>query len=406
MHSGYRWLVALLLATATALNYLDRQSLPVVIAELQKQIAISPEQYARIQAAFLLAYAAMYAIGGRIIDYLGTKAGYAVFIAWWSAATVAHGLANSVGGLATARFLLGIGEGGGFPASAKAVAETFPPKERSFAFGLFNTGSSLGAVIAPPLISFVALSYGWRAVFYLAGAAGFAWLALWMLLFRSSAPEAPNSPRPSATPRESWLALLSRRETVGLVIAKFLSDAAWYFYIFWLPKYLNDARGLDTKAIGDYAWVPYAFAAAGSFFGGLASSWLLARTSDLNRSRKLVLGTSAAIMPVSLLISQAPLSSSLFFFGLAMLGHQCWSSLVQTVVADVFPPSSVATVSGLVGCAGSLGGLLFNLLIGWMITAFSSYSPVFTVSGLLHPLAFLVLVYFLPRIHPVEEVSP
>ncbi len=398
MQSRYRWLVAFLLATATALNYLDRQSLPVVVAELQKQIPISPEEYSRMQAAFLLAYAAMYAIGGRIIDHLGTKAGYAIFIAWWSAATIAHGFAQSVSGLSFSRFLLGLGEGGGFPASAKAVAETFPPKERSFAFGLFNTGSSLGAVIAPPVIAAVALSHGWRWVFYLAGGCGFVWLILWMALYRPAPTAATSEERPP-----SWLALLRRRETIGLVTCKFLSDAAWFFYIFWLPKYLNDARGLDTKAIGAYAWVPYAFAAAGSLFGGYFSSWLLARTADLNSSRKLVLGAAAAVMPVSLLISQAPLSAALFFFGLAMLGHQCWSSLVQTVVADIFPSRSVATVSGLVGCAGSLGGLLFNLAIGWIIQAFGSYAPAFTVSGLLHPLAFFVLLAFIPKIIPIEE---
>jgi len=398
MQSRYRWLVALLLATATALNYLDRQSLPVMIGELQKQFPISPEDYARIQAAFLLAYAAMYAIGGRIIDLLGTRAGYAVFIAWWSAATIAHGFAQSVGGLAWSRFFLGLGEGGGFPASAKAVAETFPPKERSFAFGLFNTGSSLGAIVAPPLIAAIALSWGWRWVFFCAGAAGFVWLAFWMLTFR---PDTVS--KVSAERRATWFELLRRRETVGLVTAKFLSDAAWYFYIFWLPRYLNDERGLNTKEIGAYAWVPYAFAAAGSLFGGMISSWLLVRTEDLNRSRKVVLAFSVAVMPISLFISQAPLSSALLFFGLAMLGHQCWSSLIQTVVADIFPAASVATVSGLVGCAGSLGGLLFNLVIGQMLAAQGSYAPVFTVSGLLHPLAFLVLIYFIPTITPTEE---
>lgn len=400
MPSRYRWVVASLLATATALNYLDRQSLPVVIGELEKHIPISPEEYSRMQAAFLLAYAAMYAVGGRIVDYLGTRAGYALFMAWWSAATIAHGFAQGVGSLTLSRFLLGVGEGGGFPASAKAVSETFSAEERSFAFGLFNTGSSVGAIIAPPMIAAIALSLGWRWVFYVAGAVGFVWLGAWWAMFH---PVDGESPRGAA--RASWFSLLRRRETLGFVAAKFLSDAAWYFYIFWLPKYLNDARGLNTKEIGLYAWVPYAFAAAGSLCGGYLSSWLMVRTGDLNRSRKLVLGASAALMPVSLLISHVPLASALFFFGLAMLGHQCWSSLIQTAVADVFPPRSVATVSGLVGCAGSIGGMLFNLLTGWMIQAFGSYTPVFAISGILHPLSFLLLLYFIPRIHPVEDLS-
>jgi ACS family hexuronate transporter-like MFS transporter len=410
-----RWVIAGLLAAATALNYLDRQSLPVVVSEVQKSIPVTDQQYAQLQFFFLLAYGIMYAAGGRVIDLLGTRTGYAVMIVWWSLANASHGLATGVLGLGAARFALGLGEGGGFPGSAKAVSEWFPARERSFAFGLFNTGSSIGALVAPPLIAAIATSLGWRWVFFLGGALGLLWVMVWLRIYdlparhrfitaaerdylASSIPSAP--PQAAPTP---WLSLLSYRQVWGLCAAKFLSDSAWYFFIFWLPKYLADVRHLDIKQIGYYAWIPYACAGLGSFAGGWLSSALIRSGASIDRSRKTALLLSAALMPVSLLIAASPLSLAIVFFSLAMFGHQFWSTIMQTLPADLFPSSVVGGVAGLAGAAGSFGGMLFNLLVGAVLTHYHGYGPVFLIAGLMHPLSFLLILFIVRRIEPIVQ---
>ena len=275
----FRWYIAGLLALATALNYLDRQSLPVAISEIEKTIPISDLEYSQLQVLFLIAYSIMYVVGGKLIDVLGSRLGYVLIIIWWSVANMLHGLVNSVLGLGIGRFLLGLGEGGGFPASAKVVSEWFPAKERSLAFGIFNTGSSLGAVIAPPLIAMIILGLSWRWVFFITGGLGFIWALIWWRIYTKPKDSPLTSDAERAYIAEGqeesktqakikWLDLFRYREVWGLVVAKFLSDAAWYFYIFWLPKYLGDMRGLDIKEIGYYAWIPYAAAGGGSFIGG------------------------------------------------------------------------------------------------------------------------------------------
>jgi ACS family hexuronate transporter-like MFS transporter len=296
---SYRWRIAVLLAAATALSYIDRQSFPVVAGEISKTILISDSQYARLQFLFLLTYGLMYAGGGRLIDRLGTRRGMGLSMFVWSAATVLHGLVTSVMGLGVARILLGLGEGGGFPRAAKAVAEWSPKKERSLAFGIFNTGSSVGAVAAPPLITAIVLASNWRWVFGAAGSAGIVWLLFW---WRTDDP--PNL-RESAQSGDAgnvavsapWAELFRRGDTWALVSAKFLSDSAWYFFLFWLPKYLGDVRHLDIKAIGYFAWIPYAFAGAGSLLGGWLSSFLIRCGWSLDASRRISLGIAAAMLP-------------------------------------------------------------------------------------------------------------
>lgn len=409
-----RWCIAILLAAATALNYLDRQNLPVVVTELQKHIAITDRQYSELQFLFLFAYGIMYAGGGKIIDWLGTRTGYAIMILWWSAANFLHGVVTSVAQLGVFRLLLGLGEGGGFPGSAKAVSEWFPPKERSFAFGIFNTGSSAGAVAAPPLIAAVVLLLGWRWVFFVTGVLGFLWALTWLRLYQPPARHrlitnaerqyietslAASAATSSSTVR--WMALFRYRQVWGLLAAKFLSDSAWYFFIFWLPKYLGDIRHLNIKQIGYYAWIPYAFAGAGSFVGGWLSSFLMSRNVSLDASRKIGLGLSAVMMPASLFIAASPLSLAIVFFSMALFGHQFWSTIIQTLAADMFPSSIVASVGGLMGAAGSFGGMLFNLLVGSLLTRYHSYSIVFVISGLLHPAGFLIVLSIVRKIEPV-----
>jgi ACS family hexuronate transporter-like MFS transporter len=407
-----RWWIGGLLASATALSYLDRQSLPLVVNEVRTEIPISDADYARLTSAFLIAYGLMYAGGGWILDQLGTRRGYAVMIVWWSAANFLTGFVSSLTGLQVFRFLLGMGEGGGFPASGKAVSEWFPARERSLAFGLFNTGSSVGAVVAAPALAFVAHSLGWRWVFYLTGAAGFVWVAAWLLVYerpensrhvtgeefehiRRELPSEASDTRPI-----HWTDLFGYRQVWGLMLAKLLTDSVWFFLLFWLPKYLGDVRGFDIRQIGYYAWIPFVFAGAGSLMGGGLGTLLMASGRSLDRSRKIALATSAAIMPVTIFVDHAPVAFAIAFYSLALFGHQFWSANVQTLAADLFPSRVVGSVEGLLGSAGSLGAAVVGELFGWLITH-HGYAVPFLLCGLLHPVGFAIIVLVVRRIEPV-----
>ncbi len=408
-----RWWIAGLLAAASGLAYVDRQTLPIVVGEIEKTIPITDQQFAHLQFMFLLAYGIMYAGGGKITDMLGARWGYVVFIVWWSAANVMQGTVSSVYGLGAGLFLLGIGEGGCFPAASKAISEWFPPKERSIAFGMFNAGSGIGATLAPPFIAAIVLSFNWRWVFFITGAIGFIWAVVWINLYypperhkriteteHSFLKEALSVPVGSAQ-RISWAGLFRFRQTWGLVGAKILSDSAWFFLISWLPKYLFDVRHLNTKSIGYYAWIPYAWAAFGSLFGGWLSSYLIRRKFSIDASRKICLGITAACMPVSLLITISPLTITIVFFSLAMLSHQFWSTIIYSVVTDIFPTGVVGSVSGLLGAVGAFGGMLFNLLAGLLLATYHSYTLIFMILGLLHPLSLIIILLVVRKIEPL-----
>jgi MFS transporter, ACS family, hexuronate transporter len=430
-----RWWVAGLLAAAAALSYMDRQSLPIVVGEIKKGIPLSNAQYGQLTSLFLLAYAIMYAGGGRILDWLGTRLGFTVMIVWWSAANFFTGTVTSVLGLGICCFMLGMGEGGGFPGSAKAVAEWFPARERSMAFGIFNTGSSVGAVIAAPMMALIVLLLGWRWVFFITGSIGFLWAWIWFKLYqppatsklisaaereylrqsgvrtveaetaRTSASPTSDCGRRTSNSRKAsprWFQLFAYRQVWGLMAAKFFSDAAWFFFILWLPKYLGDVRHLNIKEIGYFAWIPFLFAGAGSFIGGWLSSFLIRRNLTLDRSRKIALALSMALMPVSLLIAASPLSFAIVFFSLAMFAHQFWSANMQTLPADIFPAEVVGSVGGLLGSAGSFGGMLFGLIVG-RVVEHHGYGPVFLATGLLHPLSFLIILAAVRKIEPVTD---
>ena len=402
---------------ATAINYLDRQAFPVAISEIKKSIPISDSEYGIINSLFLFGYGTMYAVGGRILDVLGSRVGYTLMIVWWSLANMAQGLVSSVTGLGVTRFLLGSGEGGGFPGSAKVVSEWFPAKERSFAFGLFNTGSSLGAVLAPPLIAFIIVTLNWRWAFIISGLFGLVWVLLWLKY--SSTPAKSKYitdkeksflenelERKSVTigERIPWFSLFRYRKLWGLLTIKFLTDAGWFFFIFWLPKYLNDERGLDLNGIGSIAWIPYAFAGVGSFIGGWLSSFLIKRNFSLDSSRKIALGISAAMLPASLLITESTFVMAIVFFSMAMFGHQFWATIVQTLAADIFPSKIVGSVAGLMGCVGTYGAMLFSLLIGFIIEQFG-YTPAFIISGILHPISFILVFIIIQKIELVNITS-
>ena len=416
---GLRWRVAGILTLDTINNYMDRMTLSVVIIQIQASLAITDSEFAMLNSLFLLAYAIMYAGGGRLIDLLGTYIGFLLINVFWALAVIAHGSSNGFLGLAISRFLLGIGEGGGFPASSKAVSEWFPARERSIAFGMFNTGSSIGSLIAVPLFSFIMLTLGWRAVFFVAGGLGLLWSLYWAF-FYSLPEEHPNitdeelelitnAHREEAAEEPvvqvRWLDLFRDRAVMGLIAVKFLTDPVWYFYIFWIPKYLFDERGFDIAQVGYFAWIPYAAAGFGSMLGGWLSSWFIRKGRSLNLARKLTLGFGAALMPAAIMVVSVPVSLAIVFISLAFMGHQIWNVVIQTLPADLYPKSHVGSVAGLIGSSGAFGGMVFAAFVGWLLASAGSYAPVFAIAGLLHPISFAILLLMIPRIRRVTPAA-
>jgi ACS family hexuronate transporter-like MFS transporter len=403
--SHLRWYFVTLVAAAIAISYFDRQTVSVAISTIQRTIPISNQQFSYLQTSFLLSYAAMYVIGGRLLDRLGTRRGFLIIMLWWSIACALHGFAITFAWLLIARFLLGMGEGGAFPAAARVVAEWLPPQERATAMGFINAGTAAGSLLAPPLIGVVLIYSGWRAVFFAAGAIGILWVLWWAVSYRDSPFMLPiGAPDAQAQPRQlSLRAILSLHGVQALVFAKFMSDSAWYFLLFWLPKYLYDARGFNVKEVSYYAWIPYAASGIGSFLGGWFSSRLLRSGRSLDVSRKLVLGVNAAMMPAVMLVPLVPVRYALLLFSIAFFAQQSWSGLIMTIPADVFPLSAVGTVSGLVGFGGSIGGAIFSLAAGALLGHGFSYSLLFVLVGTFHLIGFLALVFFGGRIQPLQR---
>lgn len=394
--SRTRWRVATLVSAAIAISYLDRQALPVAVNAVQRDIPLTNTQFGDLTSAFLLAYAVMYAGGGVVVDRLGTRRGFLAIMIFWSIACASHSLASGFGMLAISRLLLGMGEGGGFPAATKVIAEWFPVAERSTAMGIVNAGTAVGAVVAPPAIAAILLHGSWRWVFVACGAAGLLWAAWWASVYASPA-ERPSVAAPAGPPL-GWTRLLSFRQVWGLIVAKFLTDAAWFFYISWLPKYLYDDRHFDVKQVGSYAWVPFAAAGVGCLVGGWFSSALVRQGRSIDVSRKLALGLSAAVMPAIVFVTRAPVEWAIVIFSLAFFGQQSWSTLVMIVPTDLFERRIVASVAGLVGFGGAMGGLLMNLAAGRLLDAGFTYAAVFNIVGTLHVIAFGVILLAIPRI--------
>jgi MFS transporter, ACS family, hexuronate transporter len=408
-----RWRIAILVSAAIAISYLDRQTLPVAIKAIENDIPLTNQQFSYLQSAFLISYAFMYAGGGKLTDALGTRLGFTLIMAVWSLACMSHGLAIGFMTLAASRFLLGMGEGGAFPAATRVVAEWFPVNERATSMGIINGGTAVGAVAAPPLIALILAYMNWRWIFFFTGAIGLLWTGWWRRVYfppqehpnlssRERQEIQPVFDVPVPTRKIRWTDLLRIREAWGLVIAKFLSDAAWYFYLFWLPKYLYDARGFDIKAVGRLGWIPYAAAGVGCLLGGSFSSYLVRRAFSLDVARKLALGLSAALMPLVLLVPRAPVLWAFVIFSLAYFGQQSWSTLVMVLPTDLFPNSVVGAVAGLVGFGGAMGGIAFGELVGYLLDHGYGYGIVFTLAGTFHVIAFLVILILVPAVKPLD----
>lgn len=400
------------MSAAIAISYLDRQTLPVAVRAISHDIPLSNEQFSTLQSAFLLSYAFMYAGGGKLTDALGTRRGFTLIMLFWSLACASHALALTFGMLAVSRFLLGAGEGGGFPAATKVVAEWFPTRDRATAMGIINAGTAVGAVAAPPLIAVILSALSWRWIFLITGAIGLLWTGWWILSYSAPAVVMESdsgldkSPANSVNPHTDlhWVDLLRVRESWGLVTAKFLSDAAWYFYLFWLPKYLYDARGFDIKAVGTFAWIPSAAAGIGCLLGGWFSSYLVRREFSVGTARKVALGLSAVIMPLIILVPHVAVSWAIVLFSVAYFGQQSWSTLVMVLPTDLFPQSVVGSVAGLVGFGGAIGGILFGQLVGYLLDRGLGYGDVFLLAGSFHLIAFVVILVAIPTFRPSEVV--
>jgi ACS family hexuronate transporter-like MFS transporter len=396
-----QWFFVALVTMAIAISYFDRQTLPVAISAIQHSIPLNNQQFSWLQSAFLIAYAALYVGGGRLLDVLGTRRGFIIIMLWWSIACAVHGLAANFGFLLAARFLLGMGEGGAFPAATRVVAEWVPLHQRSTAMGIINAGTAIGSVLAPPLIGIVLLTSGWRMVFFAAGALGIAWVIWWALSYKSSAMVSIASLDARELAQQlSFFDIVSMRRVQVLVFAKFMSDSAWYFYLFWLPKYLYDARGFDVKQVSYYAWIPYAASGVGSFLGGWLSSKLLSRSLDF--SRKFVLGLSALFMPVVMLVPHVPVAWALVLFSIAFFCQQSWSGLIMTLPADMFPLSAVGSVAGLVGFGGAIGGAIFGVVAGFLLGHGFGYGTLFFIVGTFHIIGFMAILLLGGRVQPLK----
>lgn len=394
--SPLRWMMISLAFAATVVNYLDRQTLSVIAPVLQHDFGMTNEAYGRIVFAFMLAYTLMNALCGPIIDRLGTKAGYALTVAWWSAAELMHSFARGSFSLGVYRFLLGLGEAGNWPAAVKVVAEWFPVEDRALASGIFNSGSSVGAVIAPPLVVAIILRYNWQAGFSVIGGLGFIWLAVWLLIYRTPA----RSSRDLVPPRTPVRELISSRFLWQFTLSKVFSDPVWYFYTFWFPQYLKSGRAFDMKEIGEWAWIPFFTAGAGNLLGGVSARWILSRTTSSTRSsplkaRKLIIIAFSLLMlagvPAAFVQSAAV---SIALVSVATAGYTAALANTLALTADVYPASSVASAWGFASTGAGFGGMIFSLLTGWIVGRWS-FTPAFVLFGTI-PLISGLLIWLLP----------
>nr|WP_314466913.1 MFS transporter [uncultured Novosphingobium sp.] len=396
-----------MIAVAIAISYLDRQTLPWAIKYIEADIPIGNQTKAFLDSAFLATYGLMYLGGGWLLDRVGTRAGFLAIMVFWSLACASHGFAGGIAALVVSRLLLGMGEGGGFPAATRAVAEWFAPRHRAAAMGLVNAGTAVGAVIAPPLIAGV-LAYGhwfglasWRWVFFLTGGLGLAWAVWWFLTYRT--PSESADAEVTSGPAPTLAGLVARREVRGVVCAKFLSDGAWYFYLFWLPKYLFEAHGFDLKQAATIGWIPYAASGVGSLCGGWLSSRLLSSGHSVNAARKIALGASAACMPwVMFVPATASVAAVIAIFSLAFFGQQSWSTLVMTLPTDLVPRRALGRLAGLVGLGGAFGGIVMGQAAGLALDMGLGYPPVLTVAAMLHLIAFALICLTIPRISQLD----
>jgi ACS family hexuronate transporter-like MFS transporter len=428
-----RWGICGLLFLAATINYIDRQVIGILKPTLQAEFGWSEIDYSDIVFAFQLAYAIGFIFAGRLMDRVGTKIGFALALTLWSVAAIGHAGATAFGpavaaalgavglhysasaaGFIAARFALGLGESGNFPAAVKTVAEWFPRSERAFATGLFNAGTNIGAIVTPMVVPIITITFGWRWAFLLTGLVGFGWLVLWFLFYerpdthpRLTAAErayiASDPPDPAA--RVAWGTLLPHRQTWAVAMAKFMTDPIWWVYLFWMPDFFNRKFGLSLLDLGPPIIVIYLVSDAGSVFGGWLSSSLIKRGWTVNRSRKTaMLVCATAVVPIVAASRVENMWTAVALISVAAAAHQGWSANVYTLASDMFPRQAVGSVIGFAGMSGAIGGMLIAKVTGYLLQTTGSYLPVFIIAGVTYLVTLGVVHLLSPRLEPARIV--
>ncbi len=413
-----RWYIVILLCLSTELNYLDRQTLSVLADTIQRELGLSAVDYSRITSSFLISYAIMYAVGGRLVDSIGSRLGLMIFVSGWSVVNMLHGLARTALHFSIFRFMLGIAEPVNFPAGVKAVSEWFPLKERALAVGIFNAGTSLGSAFAALLVPWIALTWGWRWAFVATGAVGFIWVAVWAALYRlpqdhpwitakekelilSDAGAATAAEAPGRVPVRR---LLRMPETWGCVLARVLTDPISYFLFFWTPQYFQRERGFNLADVGVYLWIPFVALTLGNLASGGIPRWLIARGWPLNRARKgTMLAVSLAMPALCLMVTRVGSPAvAVAIMTAIMFGHAAWGNII--LPAEVFPKTVVGTVSGLGGALGAVVGAVTQWSIGWIVQNLS-FAPIFAFCAFAYLIALALVHFLIGPLGVIREVN-
>jgi ACS family hexuronate transporter-like MFS transporter len=408
----YRWLICGLLFFATTINYVDRLVFSILGPELQKSFHWTDKNYTDIVFWFEVAYAIGLLTAGRLLDRIGTRIGYSVSLIFWSFAAILHALMSTITGFSVARFLLGLGESGNFPAAIKTVAEWFPKKERALATGVFNAGSNVGAIIAPLGVPWLYVNYGWQWAFIFTGTLGLIWLVLWFIFYRTPE-EHPKLSRaelayiqsdpPEPTAKIAWLRLLPHKQTWAYVVAKFLTDSIWRWYLYLLPLFFSKNFKLDIKNFGPPFLVIYVLADIGSVAGGWLSSSLIKRGRSVNFGRKTALLICAVcVVPVAFVTQMSNMWLAVLLVGLATAAHQGWSANLFTTASDMFPKQAVGSIVGLGGMAGALGAMLILKITGYVLSHTGSFTVLFVIAGSAYLVSLLVIHLLVPRLEPAN----
>ncbi len=406
-----RWFICGLLFFATTVNYVDRQVLGILKPTMERELGWNEADYGWLVFAFQCAYALVLPIAGRVIDILGTRLGYALAVVMWSIASMSHSLARNLTQFMVVRFALGAGEAANFPAAIKTVAEWFPRSERALATGIFNSGTNTGAIIAPLIVPFFVLHFGWRFAFLAPGGLDLIWIALWLSFYRRPRGHVWLSSQELAliesdrddtpTSRVPYLSLLRNRAAWAFLIGKFLTDPVWWFYLFWMPSFFNRQYGLDLSHLGPPLIAIYLAADVGSIGGGWLSSWLLKRGWSVTAARKtaMLICAIAVISVIFVMFAGTHVWLAVSLIGIAAAAHQGFSANLFTIPSDTFPRATVASVVGLGGLGGAVGGMLAAPVVGyWLDHSHGFYGPLFVVAGCMYLLALGIIHVLLPRL--------
>lgn len=407
-----RWYICALLFFAATINYLDRQVIGILKPTLQEEFGWTEIDYSNIVFWFQAAYAAGLLVVGRVMDRMGTRKGFSFAVIFWSIAAAGHALARTVFGFSVARFALGIGEAGNFPASIKTVAEWFPKKERALATGIFNAGTNVGVLVAAAMVPWITINYGWKWAFIITGLIGFLWLVAWLAIYRRPA-EHPKitseelahiqSDPPDPDVKIPWARLFPHRQTWAFAIGKFMTDPIWWVYLFWLPDLLKRNYGIDLKSVGLPLIIVYLIADIGSVGGGWLSSAMIKRGWTINRARKVTMLICAlCVTPIVFAANASNVWVAVLLVGLAAAAHQGWSANIFTTASDMFPRQAVGSVVGIGGMAGAIGGMLISKVVGYVLEWTGSYLPVFIIAASAYLVALLIIHLLAPNLEEAK----